>query len=48
MKKTKVICTMGPNTNDRELIKQLALSGMDIARLISHMVTMKNRQAVLH
>ena len=26
MKKTKVICTMGPNTNDRELIKQLALS----------------------
>ena len=32
MKKTKVICTMGPNTNDRELIKQLALSGMDIAR----------------
>ena len=32
MKKTKIICTMGPNTNDRELIKQLALSGMDIAR----------------
>lgn len=48
MKKTKVICTMGPNTNDRELIKQLALSGMDIARFNSHMVTMKNRQAVLH
>jgi pyruvate kinase len=32
MKKTKVICTMGPNTNDRGLIKQLALHGMDIAR----------------
>ena len=32
MKKTKIICTMGPNTNDRELIKQLALNGMDIAR----------------
>lgn len=32
MKKTKIICTMGPNTNDRELIKQLALHGMDIAR----------------
>ena len=32
MKKTKTICTMGPNTNDRELIKQLALAGMDIAR----------------
>lgn len=32
MKKTKIICTMGPNTNDRELIKNLALNGMDIAR----------------
>ncbi len=32
MKKTKIICTMGPNTNDREMLKQLALNGMDIAR----------------
>ena len=32
MKKTKIICTMGPNTNDRELIKKLALNGMDICR----------------
>lgn len=32
MKKTKIICTMGPNTNDREVLKQLALNGMDIAR----------------
>ena len=32
MKKTKIICTMGPNTNDRELMKNLALNGMDIAR----------------
>jgi len=32
MKKTKIVCTMGPNTNDRELMKQLALEGMDVAR----------------
>lgn len=32
MKKTKIICTMGPNTNDRELLKALAQEGMDIAR----------------
>lgn len=32
MKKTKIICTMGPNTNDREVMKQLALNGMDVAR----------------
>jgi pyruvate kinase len=32
MKKTKIICTMGPNTDNRELMKALALNGMDIAR----------------
>ena len=32
MKKTKIICTMGPNSNDRELMKNLALHGMNIAR----------------
>lgn len=32
MKKTKIICTMGPNTNDRSIMKALAESGMDIAR----------------
>ncbi len=33
MKKTKVVCTMGPNTNDRELLKKLIENGMDVARL---------------
>ena len=32
MKKTKIICTMGPNTSDRNLMKALAENGMDIAR----------------
>lgn len=32
MRKTKIICTMGPNTNDRELLKQLVLNGMNVAR----------------
>lgn len=32
MKKTKVVCTMGPNTNDRELMRKLMQSGMDVAR----------------
>ena len=31
MKKTKIICTMGPNTNDRNLMKALAENGFDIA-----------------
>ena len=32
MKKTKVVCTMGPNTNDKELMRKLMQNGMDVAR----------------
>ena len=32
MKKTKIVCTMGHNTNDRNIMKALAENGMDIAR----------------
>lgn len=32
MKKTKIICTMGPNTSNRELMTALANNGMDVAR----------------
>lgn len=32
MKKTKVVCTMGPNTNNRELMRKLIQNGMDVAR----------------
>lgn len=32
MKKTKIVCTMGPNTSDRELMRKLIQNGMDVAR----------------
>ncbi|MGI6012543.1 MAG: pyruvate kinase [Ruminococcus sp.] len=32
MKKTKIVCTMGPNTDNPEIMKQLIEGGMDIAR----------------
>ena len=32
MKKTKIICTMGPNEDNREIMVELAKNGMDIAR----------------
>ena len=32
MNKTKIICTMGPNTNDESLMRKLVQNGMDIAR----------------
>lgn len=32
-KKTKIVCTIGPATESKEMIKALALNGMDVARL---------------
>ena len=32
MKKTKIICTIGPTSDKYEVLKKLALNGMDIAR----------------
>lgn len=32
MKKTKIVCTMGPNSNDENVMRSLVKSGMDIAR----------------
>ena len=32
MTETKIVCTMGPNTDNREIMKELALNGMDVAR----------------
>lgn len=32
MKKTKIVCTMGPNTGDRKLLTDMILAGMDVAR----------------
>ena len=33
MRKTKIVCTLGPATNDVETMKQLILNGMDAARI---------------
>ena len=32
MKKTKIVCTMGPNTNDREMMRKLIQNVMNVAR----------------
>ncbi len=32
MKKTKIVCTMGPNTNDKNIMMELAKNRMDVAR----------------
>ncbi len=33
MRKTKIICTLGPSTDDEDILKQLITIGMDVARL---------------
>lgn len=33
LRKTKIVCTMGPAVRDLELLKQLLLAGMNVARL---------------
>ena len=33
MRKTKIVCTLGPATDNPEILKQLVLSGMSVARL---------------
>ncbi len=33
MRKTKIVCTMGPATDDEHVLKELMLAGMDVARL---------------
>ncbi len=32
MRKTKIVCTLGPSTNDDNILKRLVLEGMDVAR----------------
>lgn len=33
MRKTKIICTLGPASDTEEVIKELILAGMDVARI---------------
>ena len=32
MKRTKIVCTMGPKTENVELLKEMIKSGMNVAR----------------
>ena len=44
MRRTKIVCTMGPNTNSRDLMKKLIETGMDV--LIFLMETTMSRKCV--
>ncbi|MCI8554589.1 MAG: pyruvate kinase [Clostridiales bacterium] len=37
MRKTKIVCTLGPSTDDPQIMRELILAGMDVARInMSH------------
>lgn len=42
MRKTKIICTLGPATNEDRVLKQLMLEGMNVARINFSHGTWKN------
>ena len=44
MRKTKVICTIGPACEDTEILREMCLAGMDVARLNFSHGTHKDRQ----
>ena len=49
MKKTKIVCTMGPNANDEGLMRNLVKNGMNIARFnFSHGDYEEHKLSLIH
>ena len=42
MRKTKIVCTIGPASESAEKLEELMLAGMNVARFNFHMVIMRN------
>lgn len=47
MRKTKIVCTLGPSTDNEEVVRQMMLSGMNIARFnFSHQTREEHKARV--
>ncbi len=44
MRRTKIVCTLGPSTDNEEVLRQLMLEGMEVARRNFSMEPMRNRR----
>ena len=44
MRKTKIICTLGPASDSEQVIRELMLAGMNVARLNFPMEAMRSRR----
>ena len=47
MKKTKIVCTIGPACRSEETIEQLVKSGMNVARINFSHATLEEKQGVV-
>lgn len=44
MKKTKIVCSIGPNSNDADVMEQMVLAGMNVARINFSHATIEERK----
>lgn len=44
MRKTKIVCTLGPATDEGNVLEQLIQEGMDVARFNFRMARMRSRR----
>ena len=47
MRRAKIVCTLGPASDDRETIQGLADAGMSVARLNASHGTVEDREAAI-
>lgn len=47
MKKTKIVCSIGPKSNDVDVMEQMVLAGMNVARINFSHATIEERETVV-
>ena len=48
MKKTKIVCSIGPSSNKYEVFKQMVINGMNVARINFSHATIEERETVVN
>ena len=48
MRKTKIICTIGPASEDEDILREMCLAGMNVARLNFSHGTHEEQQAKIN